>query len=149
MDFLCHFLQIEYENWQGRLGALTEDVKERIYNVMLFVDGGWMVDVREVNRISINLLVWHTQINCNRFNSEFNKCMILWIHGVCVFGRTLSKTLSVLIRWLCCGVCVCPWCLSSCWPYCSALNATRSVCVWLTSSHLNNTDSMRCDVRAL
>ncbi|XP_016349326.1 nuclear pore complex protein Nup107-like [Sinocyclocheilus anshuiensis] len=39
--------KIEYENWQGRLGALTEDVKERIYNVLLFVDGGWMVDVRE------------------------------------------------------------------------------------------------------
>ncbi|XP_056604579.1 nuclear pore complex protein Nup107 [Triplophysa dalaica] len=38
---------MEYENWQGRLGALTEDVKERIYNVLLFVDGGWMVDVRE------------------------------------------------------------------------------------------------------
>lgn len=38
---------IEYETWQGRLGALTEDVKERIYNVLLFVDGGWMVDVRE------------------------------------------------------------------------------------------------------
>uniref|UniRef100_A0A673H4F0 Nuclear pore complex protein n=1 Tax=Sinocyclocheilus rhinocerous TaxID=307959 RepID=A0A673H4F0_9TELE len=39
--------KVEYENWQGRLGALTEDVKERIYNVLLFVDGGWMVDVRE------------------------------------------------------------------------------------------------------
>uniref|UniRef100_A0A8C1WAL1 Nuclear pore complex protein n=1 Tax=Cyprinus carpio TaxID=7962 RepID=A0A8C1WAL1_CYPCA len=39
--------KIEYENWQGGLGALTEDVKERIYNVLLFVDGGWMVDVRE------------------------------------------------------------------------------------------------------
>lgn len=39
--------QMEYENWSGRLDALTEDVKERIYNVLLFVDGGWMVDVRE------------------------------------------------------------------------------------------------------
>uniref|UniRef100_A0A8C2DEC1 Nuclear pore complex protein n=1 Tax=Cyprinus carpio TaxID=7962 RepID=A0A8C2DEC1_CYPCA len=39
--------EYKYENWQGRLGALTEDVKERIYNVLLFVDGGWMVDVRE------------------------------------------------------------------------------------------------------
>ncbi|MCJ8742943.1 hypothetical protein PDJAM_G00088120 [Pangasius djambal] len=39
--------KIEYENWQGRLDALTEEVKERIYNVLLFVDGGWMVDVRE------------------------------------------------------------------------------------------------------
>ncbi|KAK3545071.1 hypothetical protein QTP86_033480 [Hemibagrus guttatus] len=37
----------DYEKWQGRLDALTEDVKERIYNVLLFVDGGWMVDVRE------------------------------------------------------------------------------------------------------
>lgn len=76
MAFLCHFLQIEYENWQGRLGALTEDVKERIYNVLLFVDGGWMVDVREVNRFSIHLLVWQTQMNCNHFNSEFNKCIL-------------------------------------------------------------------------
>ncbi|XP_057710621.1 nuclear pore complex protein Nup107 isoform X2 [Corythoichthys intestinalis] len=30
--------------WSSRLDALTEDVKERIYNVLLFVDGGWMVD---------------------------------------------------------------------------------------------------------
>lgn len=65
MAFLCRFLQIEYENWQGRLGALTEDVKERIYNVLLFVDGGWMVDVREVNMFSIRLQVWQTQINCD------------------------------------------------------------------------------------
>ncbi|KAL4660279.1 nuclear pore complex protein Nup107 [Arapaima gigas] len=39
--------KIEYDNWKGRLEALTDDVKERIYNVLLFVDGGWMVDVRE------------------------------------------------------------------------------------------------------
>uniref|UniRef100_A0A8K9Y0Y9 Nuclear pore complex protein n=1 Tax=Oncorhynchus mykiss TaxID=8022 RepID=A0A8K9Y0Y9_ONCMY len=39
--------QLEHDSWTGRLGALTEDVKERIYNVLLFVDGGWMVDVRE------------------------------------------------------------------------------------------------------
>lgn len=39
--------QREHENWQGQLDGLTEDVKEHIYNVLLFVDGGWMVDVRE------------------------------------------------------------------------------------------------------
>ncbi|XP_063048769.1 nuclear pore complex protein Nup107, partial [Engraulis encrasicolus] len=39
--------QMDLERWQGGLDALTEDVKERIYNVLLFVDGGWMVDVRE------------------------------------------------------------------------------------------------------
>ncbi|XP_070298548.1 nuclear pore complex protein Nup107, partial [Salvelinus sp. IW2-2015] len=39
--------QLEHDSWTGRLEALTEDVKERIYNVLLFVDGGWMVDVRE------------------------------------------------------------------------------------------------------
>uniref|UniRef100_A0A3Q2P8W9 Nuclear pore complex protein n=1 Tax=Fundulus heteroclitus TaxID=8078 RepID=A0A3Q2P8W9_FUNHE len=33
--------------WSSRLDVLTEDVKERIYNVLLFVDGGWMVDNRE------------------------------------------------------------------------------------------------------
>ncbi|XP_054608406.1 nuclear pore complex protein Nup107 isoform X2 [Dunckerocampus dactyliophorus] len=30
--------------WSSRLDVLTEDVKESIYNVLLFVDGGWMVD---------------------------------------------------------------------------------------------------------
>ncbi|XP_077400650.1 nuclear pore complex protein Nup107 isoform X2 [Vanacampus margaritifer] len=30
--------------WSGRLDVLTQDVKERIYNVLLFVNGGWMVD---------------------------------------------------------------------------------------------------------
>uniref|UniRef100_A0A8K9V089 Nuclear pore complex protein n=1 Tax=Oncorhynchus mykiss TaxID=8022 RepID=A0A8K9V089_ONCMY len=39
--------EMKENDWTGRLGALTEDVKERIYNVLLFVDGGWMVDVRE------------------------------------------------------------------------------------------------------
>ena len=34
--------------WSCRLDVLTEDVKERIYNVLLFVDGGWMVDNRQV-----------------------------------------------------------------------------------------------------
>uniref|UniRef100_A0A3P9K9Y5 Nuclear pore complex protein n=1 Tax=Oryzias latipes TaxID=8090 RepID=A0A3P9K9Y5_ORYLA len=33
--------------WSCRLDNLTEDVKERIYNVLLFVDGGWMVDDRQ------------------------------------------------------------------------------------------------------
>ncbi|XP_061570340.1 nuclear pore complex protein Nup107 isoform X1 [Cololabis saira] len=33
--------------WSCRLDILTEDVKERIYNVLLFVDGGWMVDSRQ------------------------------------------------------------------------------------------------------
>ncbi|XP_066579929.1 nuclear pore complex protein Nup107 isoform X2 [Amia ocellicauda] len=39
--------EMEYNNWKGRLEALTDEVKEKIYNVLLFVDGGWMVDVRE------------------------------------------------------------------------------------------------------
>lgn len=33
--------------WSSRLDVLTEDVTERIYNVLLFVDGGWMVDSRQ------------------------------------------------------------------------------------------------------
>ncbi|KAM9705159.1 nuclear pore complex protein Nup107 [Menidia menidia] len=33
--------------WSSRLDHQTEDVKERIYNVLLFVDGGWMVDNRQ------------------------------------------------------------------------------------------------------
>ncbi|XP_034529082.1 nuclear pore complex protein Nup107 [Notolabrus celidotus] len=33
--------------WSARLDVLTVDVKERIYNVLLFVDGGWMIDNRQ------------------------------------------------------------------------------------------------------
>lgn len=40
--------------WTSRLDVLTEDVKERIYNVLLFVDGGWMIDNRRVNISPIN-----------------------------------------------------------------------------------------------
>lgn len=34
-----------------RAFILTADVKEKMYNVLLFVDGGWMVDVREVSSV--------------------------------------------------------------------------------------------------
>ncbi|XP_037551918.1 nuclear pore complex protein Nup107 [Nematolebias whitei] len=37
--------------WSCRLDVLTEDVKERIYNVLLFVDGGWMVDNRQESEV--------------------------------------------------------------------------------------------------
>ncbi|CAN9508506.1 unnamed protein product [Ophioblennius macclurei] len=39
--------QTSLSAWSCRLDVLTEDVKERIYNVLLFVDGGWMVDSRQ------------------------------------------------------------------------------------------------------
>ncbi|MEE6480515.1 hypothetical protein FKM82_012595 [Ascaphus truei] len=39
--------EVDFDIWKGHLDALTADVKEKIYNVLLFVDGGWMVDVRE------------------------------------------------------------------------------------------------------
>ncbi|KAM4678200.1 nuclear pore complex protein Nup107 [Discoglossus pictus] len=39
--------EMDYGIWKNHLDALTADVKEKIYNVLLFVDGGWMVDVRE------------------------------------------------------------------------------------------------------
>ncbi|XP_029453089.1 nuclear pore complex protein Nup107 [Rhinatrema bivittatum] len=39
--------EMDFGIWKGQLDALTADVKEKIYNVLLFVDGGWMVDVRE------------------------------------------------------------------------------------------------------
>uniref|UniRef100_A0A8C5YZV1 Nuclear pore complex protein n=1 Tax=Marmota marmota marmota TaxID=9994 RepID=A0A8C5YZV1_MARMA len=39
--------EMDYSIWKGHLDALTADVKEKMYNVLLFVDGGWMVDVRE------------------------------------------------------------------------------------------------------
>lgn len=46
---LLFVLQMDYGIWKGHLDALTADVKEKMYNVLLFVDGGWMVDVREVS----------------------------------------------------------------------------------------------------
>ncbi|KAE8615530.1 hypothetical protein XENTR_v10008545 [Xenopus tropicalis] len=39
--------EMDFGIWKGHLDALTTEVKEKIYNVLLFVDGGWMVDVRE------------------------------------------------------------------------------------------------------
>lgn len=42
-------LQTSLAAWSSRLEVLTEDVKERIYNVLLFVDGGWMIDTRQVS----------------------------------------------------------------------------------------------------
>ncbi|CAH2277846.1 nuclear pore complex Nup107 isoform X1 [Pelobates cultripes] len=39
--------EMDYGIWKSHLDTLTTDVKEKIYNVLLFVDGGWMVDVRE------------------------------------------------------------------------------------------------------
>ncbi|XP_077325299.1 nuclear pore complex protein Nup107 [Lithobates pipiens] len=36
-----------YNTWKDHLDALTADVKEKMYNVLLFVEGGWMVDVRD------------------------------------------------------------------------------------------------------
>uniref|UniRef100_A0A4X2MD81 Nuclear pore complex protein n=1 Tax=Vombatus ursinus TaxID=29139 RepID=A0A4X2MD81_VOMUR len=39
--------EMDYGIWKGHLDALTAEVKEKMYNVLLFVDGGWMVDVRE------------------------------------------------------------------------------------------------------
>lgn len=44
----AHVFQVSLAAWLSRLDILTEDVKERIYNVLLFVDGGWMVDNRQV-----------------------------------------------------------------------------------------------------
>lgn len=46
--FLVIFFQVDYGIWKGLLDALTADAKEKMYNVLLFIDGGWMVDVREV-----------------------------------------------------------------------------------------------------
>ncbi|KAM5171329.1 nuclear pore complex protein Nup107 isoform 1-T1 [Mantella aurantiaca] len=39
--------EAEYNAWKGHLDLLTAEVKEKMYNVLLFVDGGWMVDVRD------------------------------------------------------------------------------------------------------
>lgn len=79
---------MEYENWQGRLGALTEDVKERIYNVLLFVDGGWMVDVREVSRFSI----------FSRQCFKITLCIYSFMHLCVCLCRMQKKIQSVVIR---------------------------------------------------
>lgn len=51
--FSCaRVFQVSLAAWASRLDALTQDVKERIYNVLLFVDGGWMVDNRQVESLS-------------------------------------------------------------------------------------------------
>lgn len=47
---------MDYGIWKGLLDALTADAKEKMYNVLLFVDGGWMVDVREVKWVFMS---WH------------------------------------------------------------------------------------------
>ncbi|XP_028663120.2 nuclear pore complex protein Nup107 [Erpetoichthys calabaricus] len=39
--------EMEYQTWCKHLNALTSDVKDKMYNVLLFVDGGWMVDAYE------------------------------------------------------------------------------------------------------
>ncbi|XP_069485822.1 nuclear pore complex protein Nup107 isoform X2 [Ambystoma mexicanum] len=39
--------EMDFGMWQGILDSLTVDVKEKMYNILLFVNGGWMVDVRE------------------------------------------------------------------------------------------------------
>ena len=39
---------LERERWQLRLDEQTNMTVERIYNVLLFVDGGWMVDARSM-----------------------------------------------------------------------------------------------------
>lgn len=72
--------------WSSRLGVLTEDVKERIYNVLLFVDGGWMVDNRQVEQLSA--ITWRQMMRnksiffypvlvWDRFAGEGPKCEIL------------------------------------------------------------------------
>lgn len=55
--------------WSSRLEVLTEDVKERIYNVLLFVDGGWMIDTRQVavtRRLRTIIYIIEGQISLER-----------------------------------------------------------------------------------
>ncbi|GCC31828.1 hypothetical protein chiPu_0010289 [Chiloscyllium punctatum] len=39
--------QSDYKNWSDELEILTKEVKEKICNVLLFVNGGWLIDIRE------------------------------------------------------------------------------------------------------
>ncbi|KAL1421502.1 hypothetical protein MTO96_004186 [Rhipicephalus appendiculatus] len=38
---------MELENWQGLVTTLAKEVKSDVFDVLLFMDGGWMVDQRE------------------------------------------------------------------------------------------------------
>lgn len=59
-------LQTSLAAWSSRLEVLTEDVKERIYNVLLFVDGGWMIDTRQVTAFC-----YHVSQAGSLFKAEF------------------------------------------------------------------------------
>lgn len=37
----------EHARWERQLGEQSNETVERIYNVLIFVDGGWMVDARQ------------------------------------------------------------------------------------------------------
>ncbi|XP_072123649.1 nuclear pore complex protein Nup107 isoform X1 [Mobula birostris] len=39
--------KMDFKRWSDNLEELTNEVKEKIYNVLLFVNGGWLVDIRE------------------------------------------------------------------------------------------------------
>ncbi|XP_002399855.3 nuclear pore complex protein Nup107 [Ixodes scapularis] len=39
--------QLELQQWRGTVSTLAREVEKDVYNVLLFVDGGWMVDQRE------------------------------------------------------------------------------------------------------
>uniref|UniRef100_L7M2T4 Nuclear pore complex protein n=1 Tax=Rhipicephalus pulchellus TaxID=72859 RepID=L7M2T4_RHIPC len=38
---------VELEHWQGLVTTLAKEVKRDVFDVLLFVDGGWMVDQKE------------------------------------------------------------------------------------------------------
>lgn len=38
---------VELEHWKGLVTTLAKDVKRDVFDVLLFVDGGWMVDQKE------------------------------------------------------------------------------------------------------
>ncbi|XP_071089771.1 nuclear pore complex protein Nup107-like [Haliotis cracherodii] len=43
--------QLEVDRWKHTLLMQTKTTKDRIYNVLLFTDGGWMVDQREEKNV--------------------------------------------------------------------------------------------------
>lgn len=79
--YVC-VLQTSLAAWSSRLEVLTEDVKERIYNVLLFVDGGWMIDTRQVLATGRSSVCLNSNSHIKRYQRKNQKTCT----GNCLFA---------------------------------------------------------------
>lgn len=144
-------LQTSLAAWSSRLEVLTEDVKERIYNVLLFVDGGWMIDTRQVPATGSSCIIMrldrYLKPSSNSLFKRYQKVKSKYVPN-CLFCRTLSRMPSAATRWQHCAHCVClasPSCCSAC---CRTPPDTRRRCGSPTSSRLTSIASTRWTERS-